>query len=157
MPVSGDGPSTGKRKLSGYMSTVLCWALLSQAWVLGLTSMAQDSHGEKIQCLILETPMTRSVESFAQALELIAAISWCQQLVGEREPLASAGSEEVSQGDPQVLLILPKLSHSMNKHCQKLLRFALCVTKHSLQHRVWEPLTLKVRVSVGSHSRCTWT
>lgn len=69
MPVRGDGPPAGKRKLSGYMSTVLCWALLSQAWVLGPTSMAQDSSGEKIQCLILETPMTRSAESFARALE----------------------------------------------------------------------------------------
>lgn len=101
--------------------------------------------------------MTSSVESFSRALEADSSHPMHLQLVEEREPLASAGSEEVPQGDPQVLPILPKLSHSMNKHCQKLLRLALCVTKHSLQHRVWEPLVSKIRVSVGSHSRCTWT
>lgn len=79
MPVHGDGPSTGKRKLSGYMSTVLCWVLLSQAWVLGPANMAQDSRGEKIQCLILETPMTSSAESFARALE-----------AGSSHPMAAA-------------------------------------------------------------------
>lgn len=54
------------------------------------------------------------------------------------------GSGEVSQGDPQVLPILPKLTHSMSELCQKLfqLRLALCVSKNStLQHMVWEPLT----------------
>lgn len=46
-PVLRDSPLTWKRKPSAYMSTVLYWAFLSQAWVLGLTSMAQASHGEK--------------------------------------------------------------------------------------------------------------